>query len=109
LHWTAGQWQLARFQSTGNAAALDEALQSMERARQGYPNHAGIRAARAEVLAALKRPDAAEEARVALRLDDLNHERGHIDVWLSPETRERVQAIVDQSPAAAGSDSERPP
>jgi hypothetical protein len=109
LHWTAGQWQFARFQSTGNAAALDEALQSMERARQGYPNHAGIRAARAEVLAALKRPDAVEEARVALRLDDLNQERGHIDVWLSPETRERVQAIVDQSTAAAGSDAERPP
>jgi hypothetical protein len=109
LYWTAGQWQFARFWSTRDADALDQALQSMQRARDGYPHHAGIRGTLAEVLAAAARPDAPEEARLALRLDDINHERGHIDVWLDPDTRARLQVIADQGPSTSDSDAEAPP
>ncbi len=109
LEWAAGQWQFARFESTGDARMLTQALQSMERARQGYPHHAGIRGTFAEVLAAAGRPDANEEARVALRLDDINQERGHIDLWLAPEVRTRLQAIADRGLEAVGSDAETLP
>jgi tetratricopeptide (TPR) repeat protein len=109
LYWTAGQWQFARFRSTREPAALDQAIESMQRARDRYPNHAGIRSTLAEILAAASRPDAAQEARVALRLDDINHERGHIDVWLDPDTRARVQVIADQGQSTSPPDAETPP
>jgi tetratricopeptide (TPR) repeat protein len=109
LHWTAGQWQLARFRLTRDPAALDQARESMQTARDRYPHFAGIRGTLAEVLAAAAEPGAAEEARFALQLDDINHERGHTDVWLDPETRTRLQGIADQGPSAPNPAAGTPP
>lgn len=98
LYWTAGQWRLERFQAVGDPELLDEAIAALERAKSGYPSHAGIRATLAEALSAAGRPEAAGEARTALDYDDINHRLGHIDRWLDPALRERLEKIAGPRP-----------
>jgi hypothetical protein len=94
LYWTAGQWRLERFQANGDPILLEDAIEALERAKAGYPSHAGIRATLAEALSAAGRPEATDEARTALDYDDLNHQLGHIDRWLDPGLRERLEKIA---------------
>lgn len=93
--WTAGQWELRRFERTGNVQAAEAGVAWLKRAVDGYPNSSRIRADYAFALAAAGRSQAAHaEAERALQLDQLNEQLAHFDKVLDDATRERLQALT---------------
>lgn len=84
-----GEWLLKKQARSGLAADAEAALTELTQAVERMPNHAGLRAERAEAFQKAGRIDEARsEAAAALELDRINRQAGHIELFL-PTKSER--------------------
>jgi hypothetical protein len=90
-----GEWQMARHAVTGEPDSARAAARAFTAAVDRYPHLPALRAERALALDAAGKPqDAAAEARIALRLDEINRRRGHRDKELSPAIRVGLRRVL---------------
>jgi hypothetical protein len=94
------RWWMERFRRTRNRQYAEECVAVCKEAAPLYPHHAPLRAELAMSLRATNDPAAAEEARTALRLDDLNRSRGHKDKFLPKWQRDWLGRIAVWTPPA---------
>ena len=95
-----GEWWLARWGTTRDVKDAEAAVAAFGRARTRYPTNAALMAEMAFALDSAGSEAADGIARQALRQDDLNHERGHIDRFLGDPTRARLEMLLVRSDAA---------
>lgn len=98
------RWWFEHWQADNDAAALNHSIIAYREAAEGYPHFAPIQAGLAIALAASGDRSAADAARRALDLDDLNRERGHTDKLLPAAERRQLEQI-----AGADAVNGRPP
>ena len=92
---TLGELYWQRWKVSGEKSAAREAVKWWTEARARYPHHAGRLAQLAEAQqVAGEKVKAAETAREALALDDLNHRLGHSDKYFSENLRKQVSEIA---------------
>ncbi|MGH7128304.1 MAG: tetratricopeptide repeat protein, partial [Planctomycetaceae bacterium] len=98
-----GRWWLmlaeggAEFAGTKQRGDAATAARWLERAVRRYPSHAALRAEFARALRAAGRSDdARDQARIALRLDEINRRLGHTDRYLSNDDLARLRTWADQ-------------
>jgi tetratricopeptide (TPR) repeat protein len=90
-HRLLGELQLARFLRSRDPQAAQSAVAAFEAACRLYPELAPLQASLAGAYAAAGRPSAAAEAaRKALGLDDLNRSYGHYDKLLVEDVRQQL-------------------
>ena len=100
-----GNWLVNAFRRTGSQGYLEEALEFYREAGTLYPNYNLGRAQIAWTLHLLGRPDAAQAAEEALRLDSLNpHSEQRLAVRL---LYDRPANTAGQPPSAADRDAEQ--
>ena len=91
-----GSWWMERWNSTKNAEDAKEAVAVYERVCARYPTNALLMAELAFARDSAGLGDSAKEiASQSLRQDAINHERGHIDRYLSDQVRIRLESIVN--------------
>ena len=91
-----GSWWIARWNSTRNANDADEAVAAYESAWAHYPTNASVMAELAFARDSAGFIDSAKEmARQSLRQDAINHERGHVDRYLSGQVRIPLELLLD--------------
>ncbi len=100
------RWWFEHWQVDNEATALKRSLVAFREAAEGYPHFAPIQAGLAIALAASGDRSAADAARRALDLDDLNRVRGHTDKLLPPAERQQLEQIAGTDP---GNGSPPPP
>ena len=91
-----GSWWMERWYSTRNAGDAKEAVAAFERVCARYPTNALLMAELAFARDSAGLGDSAKEiASQSLRQDVINHERGHIDRYLSDQVRIRLESFVE--------------
>lgn len=97
-HRRIGQAWLARFEQSHAPEHARMAMESLATAVEHYPHHAELLSEWATACdgAGLKE-DARDAARRALRQDDLNHQAGHADKYLTVELRAKMQRLANES------------
>lgn len=98
LYETLGTWYLEKSRRERDDRAAEQAVEAFETAVELYPNRASLRSRYAEALSMAGRPgQAAEHAGFALRLDEINHSKGHQDKYLPAEDVERLRRLTSQN------------
>ena len=96
-HWLDAQCKLEFAERFPSADADDAAVEAAQRAYERDPRNARIAATLAEACAAADRTeDARDAAERALALDRLNREFGHIDKYIYPPEREKLNRMIAQ-------------
>ena len=91
-----GAWWIERWYSTKDAKDAEEAVAAYERVRARYPTNASLMAELAFARDSAGFGDSAKEvARQSLQQDAINHERGHIDRYLTDQIRIRLESLLD--------------
>ena len=91
-----GAWWIARWNLTRQVSDAKEAVAAYESAVARYPTNALLMAELAFARDSAGFAESAKEiARQSLRQDDINHERGHIDRYLTDEVRIRLESLLD--------------
>lgn len=87
-----------RFVLQGRPADAREAVAWLKRAIIRYPSDVRLRASFARLLARTAATDEAKiEARAALRLEQINQDRGHLDKLLAPADVEHLKELTERS------------
>jgi cytochrome c-type biogenesis protein CcmH/NrfG len=102
-----GDLWMRRFRRSQEQKDALQAAAAIEQAIRRYPHAADIRAMYAEALSgADEAHHAREEAIRAIELDNLNQAAGHVDKYLPPATRRRMEQlaepIISQAETSAG-------
>lgn len=93
---TLSNWWLQRYERSPQAEFATAAVSAAETGVALYPNFSRLHAQLAKALHAANRSQkAAEAARRAMELDDLNRQRGHIDKVLPLQQREELLRIAN--------------
>ena len=91
-----GAWWIERWHATGNVGDAEEAVAAYERVFGRYPTNASLMAELAFARDSAGSGEAAKEvARRSLRQDTINHERGHIDRYLTDQVRNRLESLLE--------------
>ena len=91
-----GAWWIERWYSTKDARDAAEAVEAYERVLARYPTNASIMAELAFARDSAGFVDAAKDvARQSLRQDAINHERGHLDRYLTHQVRIRLESLLN--------------
>jgi len=94
-HFSLGELLRRQYHKTRDSAVLEQAIEAMQSGVDGYPHEARMRATLAQTLSEAGRSQqAAEQARIALELDDLNVERAHYDRVLENELRDALSELA---------------
>ena len=92
-----GRMWWRRYEQSWDQAAAVEACRSFREAVENYPNQAAFQAEYAKAaVAAGEMTEARQAASEALRLDELNQNRGHIDKLLPEKVRDWATTLVEE-------------
>ncbi|MCA9040752.1 MAG: O-antigen ligase family protein [Planctomycetaceae bacterium] len=97
-YYDLGRVFQAQFEATGKQESRDRAVENYREAIRRYPTHVGMRADLALFLAQIGLSSEAEnQAKEALRLDELNKVAGHTDQRLDVALLERLKQLVSST------------